>query len=197
MKTDRRMISYDSVVARVSKRMLSGAAVLSALALGACVDSTEPLLKDAAPILGQKLRVHMIPVGKEQTEPLGEIVAYAWNGTRYEPVAGAKGAVRPFTIHYFGAQDYIAQGFPTPDTIPTVNYALIRKAAEGVYVLSVIDENDLDAATRAKLCDRRADYTCRISSAAALAQIARATATAQHEPLSVILLRGEEKQANK
>src|ERR1700704_3695712 len=58
------------------------AEILSMLALGACVDSAEPLLNNAEPILGQKLRVHMIPVGKEQTDPLGDIVAYAWSGTR-------------------------------------------------------------------------------------------------------------------
>src|SRR5258708_451203 len=144
MNRGRRMILYNSIAPRALKRILSAAAVVSTLALGACVDSAEPLLKDAEPILGQKLRVHMVPVGKEQTDPLGEIIAYAWDGTRYEPVSGAKGAVRPFTIHYFGAQDYLAQGFSTPDTIPTVNYAIIRKAAEGVYVMSVIEENDLD-----------------------------------------------------
>ena len=190
------MLAHSSIASRGLKRALSAAAIFSTVALGACVDSDEPLLKDAEPILGQKLRVHIVPVGKEQTDPLGDIIAYAWNGTRYEPVAGAKGAVRPFTIHYFGAQDYIAQGFPTADTIPTVTYALIRKAAEGVYVMSSLEENDLDDETRAKLCDRRADYTCRISSAEAVAQIARATAKAQREPFSVLLLRGAEEPVN-
>lgn len=185
-----------SAALRASKRVLAGASLLFILALGACVDSAEPLLKNAGPILGQKLRVQMVPVGKDQTDPLGEIIAYAWNGTRYEPIAGAKGAVRPFTIHYFGA-DFIAQGFPTPDTVPTMAYALVREAAEGVYLMSVIDENDLDDASRAKLCDRGAEYTCRISSADALAQIARATAKAQHAPLSVLLLRAEAQPAKK
>jgi len=191
------MISYHSIASGILRRILSAVAVLSTLALGACVDSAEPLLKNAEPIMGQKLRVHMVPVGKEQTDPLGDIVAYAWSGTRYEPVSGAKGAVRPFTIHYFGAQDYIVQGFPTPDTLPNVNYAIIRKAAEEVYVMSPIEENDLDEETRAKLCDPRAEYTCRISSADALAQIARSMAKAQREPLSVLLLRGEENKVNK
>jgi hypothetical protein len=194
--TTRPGISHNSVASRVSRRILAGAPVLLALALGACVDSSAPLLTDAAPLLGQKLRVHIIPVGKDQTDPHGDIIAYAWNGTRYEPIAGAKGAVRPFTIHYFG-RDYIAQGFPTPDTIPTMSYALIREAAEGVYVMSEVDEHDLDEATRAKLCDRAAEFTCRISSAEALAQIARATAKARRQPSAVLLLRGEQEQASK
>jgi hypothetical protein len=70
-----------------------------------------------------------------------------------------------------------------------------RKAAEGVYVMSSIEEKDLDEETRAKLCDPGILYTCRISSAEALAQMARATARAQREPLHVLLLRGEEEQA--
>jgi hypothetical protein len=196
MNGDHPMIACNSIASRALKRILNAAAILSMLALGACVDSAEPLLKDAEPILGQKLRVHMVPVGKEQTDPLGEILAYAWNGARYEPVSRSKGTQQPFTVHYFGAQDYIAQGFPTPDTVvDTVTYALVRKAAEGVYVMSPIEEKDLDEDTRAKLCDPGIIYTCRISSAEALAQMARATARAQREPLHVLLFRSEEEQA--
>jgi hypothetical protein len=76
-----------------------------------------------------------------------------------------------------------------------VTYALVRKAAEGVYVMSPIEENDLNEETRVKLCDPGIVYTCRISSAEALAQMGRATARAQREPLHVLLLRGEEEQA--
>ena len=193
---DHPMIACNSIVSRALKRILNAAAILSMLALGACVDSAEPLLNNAEPILGQKLRVHVIPVGKEQTDPNGEIFAYAWNGARYEPISKSKGTQQPFTLHYFGAQDYIAQGFPTSDTVvDTVTYALVRKATEGVYVMSPIEEKDLNEETRAKLCDPGIIYTCRISSAETLAQMARATARAQREPLHVLLLRGEDEPA--
>jgi hypothetical protein len=196
MNGDPPMITCNSVVSRAVKRILNVAAVLSILALGGCVDSAEPFLKNPEPILGQKLRVHVIPVGKEQTDPFGEIFAYAWNGARYEPVSKSKGTQQPFTVHHFGAQDYIVQGFPTSDTVvDTVTYALVQKAAEGVYVMSWIEEKDLDEETRAKLCDPGFVYSCRISSAEALAQMARATARAQRQPLHVLLLRGEDEQA--
>src|SRR5262245_57340279 len=134
------MIACHSIASRALIRILNAAAILSTLTLAGCVDSSGPLLRNAEPILGQKLRVHVVPVGKEQTDPNGEILAYtwngAWNGGRYEPAAKSKGTQQPFTVHYFGAQDYIAQGFPTSDTVvETVTYALIRKVAEGVYVM--------------------------------------------------------------
>jgi hypothetical protein len=196
MNGDHPMIACNSIVSRALKRVLNVAAILSMLALSACVDSAGPLLNDPEPILGQKLRVHMVPVGKEQTDPHGEIIAYAWNGARYEPVSTSKGTQVPFTVHYFGAQDYIVQGFPSPDTVvDTVTYSLVRKAAEGVYVMSPIEEKDLNDEARAKFCDPGIIYTCRISSAEALAQMARATARAQREPLHVLLLRGEDEQA--
>ena len=53
----------------------------------------------------------------------------------------------------------------------------------------------LSEETRAKLCDRGIIYTYPISSAEALAQMARATAGAEREPLHVLLFRGEEGQA--
>jgi hypothetical protein len=83
MNGDHPMIACNSIVSRALKRILNANAFLSMLALGACVDSAEPFLKNAEPILGQKLRVHVVPVGKEQTDPGGEILAYAWNGVRY------------------------------------------------------------------------------------------------------------------
>jgi hypothetical protein len=196
MNGDHPMIACNSIVSRALKRILNTAAILSMLALGGCVDSAGPLLNNAEPILGQRLRVHVIPVGKEQTDPNGEIFAYAWNGARYEPASRSKGTQQPFTLHYFGAQDYIAQGFPTSDTVvDTVTYTLVRKATEGVYVMSPIEEKDLNEETRAKLCDPGIIYTCRISSAEALAQMARATARAQREPLHVLLFRGEDEPA--
>src|SRR6266702_547314 len=100
MNGDHPMIASNSIVSRTLKRIVNAAAILSMLALGACVDSAEPLLNNAEPILGQKLRVHVVPVGKEQTDPGGEILAYAWNGARYEPVSRSKGTQQPFTVHY-------------------------------------------------------------------------------------------------
>ena len=143
------------------------------LALAGCVSSTEPILSDARPLLGERLRLQLYSLrGGAAGEP--ERATFNWNGKRYVYVSGNAKGMNDFTLHPFDG-GFIAQSVPRRGK-GNVEYALVRKLADGVYQVVAIDEDDADQDKRSEYCTDTRKASCLIRSAQALTAFARATA---------------------
>ncbi len=147
---------------------------LCALLLAGCIDSTGPILTDAQPVLGPRLKLQLYSL-REGFARDPEKATYTWNGARYVKAGGGTHDVGAFTVHPFEGGDFILQSSPAKKAQNT-EYALMRKLAEGVYQVVAIDEDDADAAARAAACKHPGGAACRIETREQLFAFARATA---------------------
>jgi hypothetical protein len=158
--------------------VLATIAALCAVLLASCVDSIGPILTDAQPVLGARLKLQLYSMRKGYVED-PEQASFAWNGKLYTHAGGGMKDVRGFSVHSFEAGAYIVQS--VPERHPQMaEYALMRQLMDGVYYVVVIDEADAVAATRAAHCAKLSGATCRIATRDALYAFARATA-ARHK----------------
>lgn len=167
------------------------AAVLSFMMLAGCVRSATPLLTDAQPLLGQHVRFQHYDLrdgGAYDPEPS----EFTWDGARYVGLLGKSKEPAAFTVFAFEGRDFIIQNAPPKKDAP-VEYALMRKLADGLYLTFVIDEHDADEATRTKLCADIRAGTCVITTREALFAFARATAAKPRETGGLAIVLGEEK----
>jgi hypothetical protein len=149
-------------------------AALCGLALSGCIDSSGPILTDAQPVLGPKLNLQLYAL-RDGHALNPERARFSWNGKLYLQSGHGMNDVKGFTVHPFEGGDFIIQSLPTRHPQIT-EYALMRKLAEGVYQVIVIDEDDADAATRAAECKHPSGAACRIETREQLFTFARATA---------------------
>ncbi len=165
-----------------------GLVTFCVLSLSACIDSSGPILTDARPLLGPKLRLQLYTLHKGlASEP--EQAAFAWDGKLYVHAGGGMNEFSAFSVHAFENGDYIVQDVPTKR--PHINeYGLMRKLADGVYLVRAIDEDDADAPTRAAACgkgDKADPASCRITTRAQLFAFARATAAKRYEDGGLVI----------
>lgn len=161
-------------------------AALCALSLSACIDSAAPILTGAQPVLGPKLNLQLYSLRKGYAhEP--EQASYTWNGTNYAHAGGTMQDIPGFTAHPFEAGAYIIQTVPAKPA-QKIEYAVMHQLAGGVYLVTVIDEDDADAATRAANCKHPGGTACRIETREQLFAFARATA-ARHKDDGGLALR--------
>jgi hypothetical protein len=159
-------------------------ALLCALALAGCIDSSDPILSEAQPVFGPKLNLQFYSLSKDvATEPTHE--TFAWNGALYARSGGSR-EIEAFSAFSFEAGDYIIQSISAKDPRKT-EYALLHKLAEGVYLARVIDEDDADEQTRASLCAKSDKFSCRIQTRDQLFAFARATAARQHQSGGLVI----------
>jgi hypothetical protein len=144
--------------------------------LGGCIDSTNPLLTDGQPLIGQRphLQFYVLRDGAAR-EPSAE--TFAWRNDRYVPVRGTAGGLHDFTLHAFEGADLIVQSIRPGKP---VEYAIARKLADGTYLVAAIDEADADDATRSRFCGKVTGAACRVASREAVLAFARATAAKPH-----------------
>jgi hypothetical protein len=166
----------------------TGLVALCALSLSACVDSSGPILTDAQPLLGPKLRLQLYTLHKGlASEP--EQATFTWDGKLYAHAGGGMTDFRAFSVHAFEGGDFIVQDVPVKR--PHINeYGLMRKLADGVYLVRAIDEDDADAATRAAQCgkgDKADPASCRIKTREALFAFARATAAKRYNDGGLVI----------
>jgi hypothetical protein len=151
---------------------------LCALSLSACIDSTGPILPDSQPLLGQRLNLQLYSLRDGHAlDP--ERTTFTWNGKLYVHASGSLRDVRGFSMHAMDGADYIVQSRPARHP-EHVEYALMRKLAEGVYQVIAIDEADADEAMRTANCKHPGGVACRIETREQLFALARATA-ARHK----------------
>ena len=161
---------------------------LAFLLLTACVDSVVPLLGDAKPLLGERLRLQTYTL-REGSARDADTASFRWDGTRYVGRIGRKERAA-FTVHELEGRDLIVQTVPLRKDVP-VEYTIARKLADGVYLTAAIDENDADEATRAQFCIKDSGRSCRIATREALTVFARASAAKLRDTgaLAIILAR--------
>jgi len=158
------------------KSFLVRAAVtaLCAILLSGCIDSAGPILPDSQPVLGPRLNLQLYSLRDGHAfDP--ERSSFSWNGKLYAHRSGSLRDVRGFTVLPFEGSDFIVQSLPARHP-EHVEYALMRKLAEGVYQVIAIDEADADEPTRAANCKHPGGTACRIETREQLFAFARATA---------------------
>jgi hypothetical protein len=174
------MTEYSFRGARLARHLL----VLTSLALLAgCIDSAAPILTDAEPLLGKRLHLQLYGLHEGAAhEPA--TVTFGWLGSRYVNVGRGVKDIGDVTLHAFEGPDIIVQNMRAGKP---VEYAIARKLADGTYLVVPIDDNDADAATRAKYCGKEAG--CRVATPEAVLAFARATAAKPHSTggLAVVL----------
>jgi hypothetical protein len=158
---------------KISGPLWTGAGPLLSLALTGCLSATAPILTDAQAILGEQIEVHVFRGPKGAGNP-HTVVTYQWNGSRYLPRDQSQD-FGEFTIHPYEGRDLIVQ--IRAARVPRLTeFALARRLAERVYLLSAISEDDADEAMRERFCTKTQDASCRISTPEQLFVFARATA---------------------
>ena len=162
------------------------AAAFCALSLSGCVDSAGPILPDAKPLFGERLRLQFYTLHKGFAEE-PEQASFKWDGALYVHTGGGMSDVTAFTAHPFEASSYIIQSAAAKRP-HIVEYAVAHKLAEGVYQVIAIDEDDASGATRARNCKRADDSHCRVVTPKQLFVFARATA-ARHKGEGGLILR--------
>lgn len=181
------------ILAALKATLRAGVFAHCALALAGCVDSSGPILSDAQPLFGQRLRLQLYGLRQSHAyDP--ERARFAWNGKRYVQAGRGMNDVIGFSIHPFEDGDYIIQSVPARKP-RNIEYALMHPLAEGVYQVIAIDEDDADAPTRATNCRHPAGAACRIETREQLFTFARATA-ARKKPDGGLAIRlaGKERQ---
>lgn len=162
------------------------AAAFCALSLSGCVDSAGPILPDAKPLFGERLRLQFYALHRGfADEP--EQASFKWDGARYVHAGGGMSDVTAFTAHPFDASSYIIQSAAAKRP-HIVEYAVAHKLTEGVYQVIAIDEDDAKSATRARNYKWANDSHCRIVTREQLFVFASATA-ARHKGEGGLVLR--------
>jgi hypothetical protein len=155
--------------------------------LGGCISSTNPLLTDAQPLIGQRphLEFYVLRDGAAR-EPNTE--TFVWRNGRYVPVRGTARDFHDFTLHPFEGPDLIVQSIRSGHP---AEYAIARKLADGAYLVVAIDEKDADDATRGQYCGNETGAACEVASREAVVAFARATAAKPHAAGGLAVLMAE------
>ena len=131
-------------------------AILSALALSGCVDSSGPLLSDAQPVLGQQLRLQFYSLRKGTAdEP--EQATYKWDRGAYQRTGGGMTDISSFSVHPLARDTFVVQSAAAKRP-GMFEYAVARRLVDGVYQVIAIDEADAGRVTRARFCKRASDF---------------------------------------
>jgi hypothetical protein len=168
-------------------------AALCTLSLAGCIDSAAPIVTDAQPVFGPKLKLQLFTL-RDGFARDPERVTYAWNGTHYVRTGGGMRDVRAFSAVPFEAGDFIIQTVPANRARGT-EYAVLHKIADAVFQVIAIDEADADEATRAA-CKHTDGAACRIETRDQLFAFARATAARKKDNggLAIRLENGAERR---
>jgi len=152
-------------------RLIRWAPLGLVLALTGCITAANPILGDARAILGDRIQVHVFSPSRNGARDHSTGL-FEWSGSRYLPRAGD---FTDFTIHPFEGRDLIIQGAASR-TSRSIEFALARRIAEGVYLVIPIQHEDTDEPTRQRFCTKTQTAACLITTPEQLFVFARATA---------------------
>lgn len=166
-----------------------------ALATAACVSSTEPILSDARAILGERGQLHIFSAPKDGAR---NVLRYnfQWRRDRYVAATGPRAEPVEFTAHPFEGRDLVVQWKSTTAWSPKqkqrgirpVTYFLLRKVAEGAFLMLPVTEDDVDEPTRKRFCIKSPEATCRISTPEQLFAFARAAAEKEYPDAGIVVV---------
>ena len=178
------MTNHLNWVVRLALQLL---ALVSLALLAGCIDSAEPLLTGAQPLLGERLNLQLYAMRKDGVyDPA--TANFVWQNGHYARTGGTDTSIHDFTLHAFRGADLIAQEFHAG---APVNYAILRKLAAGTYLAFVIDESDADKATRKKFC-KKPGAGCTVTTRQAVLAFARASAAKRPSIGGLVLLVSEQ-----
>jgi hypothetical protein len=171
-------------------KMTAAAAILGALLLGGCVESTAPLLTGAQPIFGPDVKVHIYELGEERASG-PELGVYHWDGSEYRATNKPKFEIAAFTVVPLAGNDILIQTRSTKPQIKNLEYGIGRKLADNTYMVVAIDEASADDATRSKFCAAGTSDLCVVTTRDGLMAIARASAAKPELKGSLAIIVGE------
>jgi hypothetical protein len=178
------MIKFPHLLVRFAQQVL---AIASVALLAGCIDSAEPLLTGARPLLGERLNLQLYAMRKDGVyDPA--TANFVWQDGHYARIGGTDTSIHDFTLHAFQGSDLIAQEFQAG---APVNYAILRKLAAGTYLAFVIDESDADEATRKRFC-KKPGPGCTVTTRQAVLAFARASAAKRPSMGGLVLLVSEQ-----
>jgi hypothetical protein len=146
--------------------------LIAAFCLTGCITAANPILGDAKALLGERIEVHVFGPSKDGAREHSTGI-FEWSGTRYVPRSGD---FTEFSVHPFEGRDSIIQG-PASRGSRSIEFALARRIAEGVYLIIPIQHEDADEPTRQRFCTKTQTFTCLITTPEQLFVFAHATAT--------------------
>jgi hypothetical protein len=181
--------------------LLLALALALVFATSACVSSTEPILSDARAILGERGQLHIFSAPKDGARTVLRY-GFQWRRDRYVAASGPRVAPVEFTAHAFEGRDLVVQWKSAATWSPkqkprgfrAVTYFLLRKVADGAYLMVPITENDVDEATRKRFCIKAPETTCRISTPEQLFAFARATAEKEDPDAGIVVIEAPTKR---
>ena len=170
-------------------------AALLCLVASACVSSTEPILSDARSILGDRGQLHIFSAPKNGAR---DVLRYnfQWRRDRYVATTGPRAAPVEFTAHAFEGRDLVVQWKSASAWSPKqkqrgmrpVTYFLLRRVAEGAFLMLPISEDDADETVRKRFCIKSPETTCRVSTPEQLFAFARATAEKEEPDAGIVVV---------
>jgi hypothetical protein len=177
-------------------------ALCLALATGACVSSTEPILSDARAILGERGQLHIFSAPKDGARTVLRY-DFQWRRDRYVTTPGRRAQPIEFSAHPFEGRDLVVQWKSAAlawspkqkqQGLRPVTYFLLRKVAEGAFLMLPVTEDDVDEATRKRFCVKSPETTCRISTPEQLFAFARAAAEKEDPDAGIVVIEAPAKR---
>jgi len=157
----------------VTRNFLGMLAVTAAVSLSACVESKNPLVTDAKPLVGQLFEVHLYEDFVEKKASGFHAAVYQWKDGQYVRASGLVRDVKHFVAEPLTGDDFIIQ---SSDDRDNYLYWIGRRLTPGVYMIFGIDEKDADDATRKAICGDRQDDICMVTNRQQLVTLAHASA---------------------
>jgi hypothetical protein len=164
------------------------AAIVAAMTLAACVQSQQPLITDAKPVLGQQFEVHLYENFVNNKASDVHASFYQWKDGAYVRASGLARDAKRFVAQPLAANDFLLQS--ADDSTRLFNYWIGRKLNPGVYLIFPLDEADASEAVRKSACSEgQPEGFCRITTHEQLVTLAKATAAkpVRNAALGVVL----------
>lgn len=161
---------------RATFRVLRGpvfAAAAIALALSGCVESGEPIITTAKPLLGQQFNVHLYEDFSEGKPRNFHAASYRWVDGEYVRASGLGSDAKRFVAEPLAGSDFVIQS--TDEQQKRYVFWIGRKLHDGAYLVFPLDIADADDATRNNICGGQVEV-CRIATREELVVMARASA---------------------
>lgn len=168
--------------------VLAGAMLL----LAGCVQSDNPLLTGAKPLMGEIFEAHFYENFVDGKASNVHTAVYRWTDDHYKLVRGGNTRVTSFAGIALDTDTFLVEGVSKESN--GFNYWIARKIVDGVFLIAPVDENDADEPTRAAACTGKAvSGFCFVEKKDELIRLAKATAakTLRNPTLGVLVLRRE------
>jgi hypothetical protein len=151
--------------------------------------------------LGERGQLHIFSAPKDGARTV-QRHDFQWRRDRYVTTPGRRAQPIEFSLHPFEGRDFVVQWKSTLPWSPkqkqpgmrAVTYFLLRKVAEGAFLMLPVTEDDVDEATRKRFCIKSPETTCRISTPEQLFAFARAAAEKEDPDAGIVVVEAPAKR---